>query len=200
MEEDRQNSDYATIRSQSPSVDSQAYAIPMPEEIVNQLSEGSSVEGSESSGRDGSCDDLFLDRVVPETSNAFFMDSQDPGPMLDVSKYIFESLVQAIDAADFAEAISLQTKTSAVINSKSMELKQLIEATKIRLSQFKERFERGAQTSRIIRHNLQYSKERIDRINAAMGTEFPIEFNQAREKVLERQYQDNSDEMSNNAT
>lgn len=193
MSEHRNSSDYATPRSQSPSINSQAYAIPISGDIADQLSDDSSFEGTGNSDAEESSGDLFLDSVVPETSNGLFTDSQDPGPMLDVSKYIFESLVQAIETADFAEAISLQTKTSAVINSKSMKLKQLIEATKDQLASFRERFERGAETSRTIRRNLQYSKDKIDRMSAELEIAHPIELNQAKEKVLERQFDDEAD-------
>lgn len=190
MSENRYSQDYSATRSQSPSINSQTYAIPIAEDIASQLSDDSSIEGSDNSEAEESSADLFLNGMVPESSNGLFADSQDPGPMLDVSKYIFESLVQAIDSANFAEAISLQTKTSAVINSESMKLKQLIDTTKERLVGFKERFERGAETSQIIRRNLRLSKDKIDRINAELGVNYPIEFNQAKEKVLERQFDD----------
>lgn len=194
MSEDDEFRGYDNKRSQSPSIDSQAYAIPMPAEIVSQFSAGSSDDEADNTNAEESSEDILLDRVVPGTSNGFFMDSQDPGPMLDVSKFIFDSLIQAIDSADFAEAISLQTKTSAVINSKSMKLKQLIDSTKEQLAHFKTRFERGAETSRIIRHNLQQTKETITKINAEFGTAYPIELSQAREKVLERQFEESPEE------
>lgn len=181
--------EYDSRRSQSPSIDSQAYAIPMPAEIVSQLSEDSSDEADNSNVEDSN-EDMFLENLVPGASNGVFMDSQDAGPMLDVSKYIFDSLVQAINSADFAEAVSLQTKTSAVINAKSMRLKQLIDSTRERLDHFRSRFERGAETSKVIRHNLRQTRETISKINAELGTAYPIELNQAREKVLERQFGD----------
>lgn len=191
MADDQGNHNFDASRSQSPSINSQSYAIPVSDDTVVQLSECSSVEVSDDfDDEDSNPDDHFLDSVVPETSNAFFMDSQDPGSMFDVSKYIFESLSQAIDSADFSDAISLQTKTSAVINSKSLELKHLIQTTRLRLEHFKERFETGARVTKTIHHNLQYSKERIDRINSVIGTKYPIEFNQAKEKVIERQSDD----------
>lgn len=193
MSDHDDNADYDSKRSQSPSINSQTYAIPMPAEIASQLSEGSSDDEADNSNGEDSNDDIFLENLVPETSNGFLMDSQDPGPMLDVSKYIFDSLVQAIDSADFAEAISLQTKTSAVINSKSMRLKQLMDTTREQLARFRTRFEQGAETSKTIRHNLQQTKDAIAKITAELGTEYPIELNQAREKVLERQFDESPD-------
>lgn len=181
-------SQYGASGSRSPSVNSQSYAIPMPDEIEEQLTEDSSSLNDSNSAHSNEED--ILERAIPEGGHAFSQDSQEVGPMLDVSKYIFDSLMQAIDSADFSEAISLQTKTSAVINSKSMELKQLVDETKVRFTQFKERFERGAMTSRNVRHNLQYSKNKIDKLNALLRTNHPIEFSQAREKVLERQLDD----------
>ncbi|CAR29434.1 hypothetical protein ZYGR_0AD01160 [Zygosaccharomyces rouxii] len=178
-----------TVRSRSPSVDSQSYAIPMPEEIEEQLSEESS--SFDDSNSVESNEDQILGRALPESGqHAFSQDSQEFEPMLDVSKHIFDSLMQAIDSADFSEAISLQTKTSAVINSKSTELKQLIDETKVRFSQFKERFEKGSLTAKNIRGNLRYSKDKIEKINALVRTSYPIEFNEAREKILERPLDD----------
>ncbi|QLL30325.1 hypothetical protein HG536_0A01420 [Torulaspora globosa] len=188
--------DYDSKRSQSPSIDSQAYAIPMPAEIVSQLSEGSSDDEVDNSNIEDSNGDMFLDNLVPGASSGLFMDSQDAGPMLDVSKYIFDSLIQAINSADFAEAISLQTKTSAVINARSMKLKQLIDSTKEQLAHFKSRFERGAETSKAMRHNLRQTRETISKINAELGTAYPIELNQAREKVLERQFGESPESQS----
>ncbi|AQZ11223.1 KXD1 (YGL079W) [Zygosaccharomyces parabailii] len=188
MTDTSNGSQHDAASSRSPSVNSQSYAIPMPAEIEEQLTEDSSSLNDSLSAQ--SNEEGFLERAIPESGRAFSHDSQEVGPMLDVSKYIFESLVQSIDSADFSEAISLQTKTSAIINSKSMELKQIIDDTKVRFHQLKERFERGAITSRKVRHNLQYSKEKIDKLNALLRTDYPIEFNQAREKVLERQLDD----------
>lgn len=176
------------LRSRSPSVDSQSYAIPMPEEIEEELIESSSIEDSNS---EESHEDEILDRALPESGqHAFSQDSQEFEPMLDVSKYIFESLMQAIDSADFSESISLQTKTSAVINSKSTELRQLVEEARARFGHFKERFEKGSLVAKNIRNNLNYSRDKTERINALVRTNYPIEFNEAREKVLERPLDD----------
>lgn len=181
--------DDAAIRSRSPSVNSQSYAIPMPEEIEEQLTEESSWLDDSNSAE--SNEEQILGRAPPESGQrAFSQDSQDFEPMLDVSKHIFDSLMQAIDSADFSEAISLQTKTSAVINSKSTELKQLVDETKVKFGQFKERFEKGSLTSKNIRNNLQYSKDKTEKINALVRTNYPIEFNEAREKILERRLDD----------
>ncbi|QLG73053.1 hypothetical protein HG535_0E01370 [Zygotorulaspora mrakii] len=189
MTDNQENHSFEVNRSQSPSINSQSYAIPMPHEIIEQLSECSSTEGSDGADNDNtSNENRFLDSIVPETSNLFLPEAQDPGSMFDVSKYIFESLAQAIDCADFCEAISLQTKTSAIINSKSLELKQLLQTTKVRLTHFRDRFENGIQTSKTIRQNLQHSKDRIDQISAVIATRYPIEFNQAKEKIVERNF------------
>lgn len=178
-----------TLRSRSPSVNSQSYAIPIPEEIEEQLSEeSSSFDDSDSVDTN---EERILGRALPESGqHAFSQDSQEFEPMLDVSKHIFDSLMQAIDSADFSEAISLQTKTSAIVNSKSTELRQLIEEAKIRFSHFKGRFEKGSLTAKNIRNNLNYSRDKIEKINSLVRTSYPIEFNEAREKILERPLDD----------
>lgn len=138
--------------------------------------------------------DELLDTVVDSSKNNFEKyEAQDTEHMFDASKYIFNSLVQAINSADFSESLSLQTKTSAVINSKSLELKQLIDSTKTRLTHMQGRFERGAQVSRKIKYNLKTSNNQIVQLNGRLRTEFPIEFNQARDKILERTKNPDSD-------
>lgn len=138
-------------------------------------------------------EDLFLDNDIPQSSNLLPTDAQDPGPIFDVSRYIFDSLKQSIDSADFSEALSLQTKTSAVINSKSLELKQYIDEMKSRLTQLQEKFENGEATSKKIKRDLETSRKNIDYLNAALRVDFPIEFNQAREKILERKLNEDHD-------
>lgn len=151
------------------------------------------MEANEVDNESNGEEDLFLDNDIPQSSNLLLTDAQDPGPIFDVSRYIFDSLKQSIDSADFSEALSLQTKTSAVINAKSLELKQYIEEMKIRLTQLQEKFENGEATSRKIKHDLETSRKNIDYLNAALRVDFPIEFNQAREKILERKLNEEND-------
>ncbi|CCF57214.1 hypothetical protein KAFR_0C02210 [Kazachstania africana CBS 2517] len=186
-------------RTQTPSIDSQAYAIPITDEFMSQLSDShtsSSEEANESdevsprSSGNSSTNDEFLDEIVPETTNTLFMDTQDPGAMIDVPKYIYDSLTQALESVNFSESVALQTKLSAVINSKSLELKQLIDEANEKLSHLRVRYQRGIATSQNIKANLNYSKEKIKKINSLLSVDFPIEFNQARDKILERQLDD----------
>ncbi|EHN02441.1 YGL079W-like protein [Saccharomyces cerevisiae x Saccharomyces kudriavzevii VIN7] len=135
----------------------------------------------------------FLDNDIPQASNLLLTDAQDPGPIFDVSRYIFDSLKQSIDSTDFSEALSLQTKTSAIINSKSLELKQHIDEMKTRLVQLQGKFENGVATSRRIKHDLETSRKNINYLDSALRVDFPIEFNQAREKILERKLNEDND-------
>ncbi|CUS23200.1 LAQU0S08e04324g1_1 [Lachancea quebecensis] len=190
MDEDSSGS--VGLRSRTASVNSQMYAIPEPEEIDIQLSEGSSGSEFDDSDYDiesdddvGSGGDAFLDRMVPETSNTFVMGQLDT-PMFDISKYLFQSLSQALNAADFSEAIALQTRTSGLINSKSRELENLSQEVQQKLRYFETRFSQGAQTSKRISRNLQHISKQVDKIGSAFETRYPIEFNQAREEIFER--------------
>lgn len=231
--------------SQTPSINSQSYAIPVTEDMITQLSispsSNSSSDDSDTSGdisntsvgnssmigghipvtngdnsRDDtesasftsemlqSANDLLQNNMNNEndilrqtttrnTSNYLDPQDQSPNNMIDVSKYIFDSLKQAIESADFSESLSCQTKTSARINTKSLELKQLIDQTQSKMLYLQERFERGVLVSKNIRHNLNHTKKSIDRINNVLRTDYPIEFNQARDKIMERSLSDEED-------
>ncbi|CAI4062311.1 hypothetical protein N7582_002100 [Saccharomyces uvarum] len=203
---------FSAVHSLTPSINSQSYAIPITEEMSSSFhdsistssnssssldSDGSSisnvVEAQEMDNNSNIDEDLFLDNDIPQPSNLLLTDAQDPGPIFDVSRYIFDSLKQSIDSTDFSESLSLQTKTSAIINSKSLELKQHIDEMKIRLAQLQGKFENGVATSRRIKHDLETSRKNIDYLNSALRIDFPIEFNQAREKILERKLNEGDD-------
>ncbi|CAI4454407.1 CFA_G0019330.mRNA.1.CDS.1 [Saccharomyces cerevisiae] len=211
-EENDDEETFSAVHSSTPSINSQSYAIPITEEMSSSFhdsisttsnssgsfdSDGSNVsdvvEQNEMDNESNVDEDLFLDNDIPQSSNLLPSDAQDPGPIFDVSRYIFDSLKQSIDSADFSEALSLQTKTSAVINSKSLELKQYIDEMKSRLTQLQEKFENGEATSKKIKRDLETSRKNIDYLNAALRVDFPIEFNQAREKILERKLNEDHD-------
>nr|CAI6503666.1 ADM_HP1_G0020010.mRNA.1.CDS.1 [Saccharomyces cerevisiae] len=211
-EENDDEETFSAVHSSTPSINSQSYAIPITEEMSSSFhdsisttsnssgsfdSDGSNVsnvvEQNEMDNESNVDEDLFLDNDIPQSSNLLPTDAQDPGPIFDVSRYIFDSLKQSIDSADFSEALSLQTKTSAVINSKSPELKQYIDEMKSRLTQLQEKFENGEATSKKIKRDLETSRKNIDYLNAALRVDFPIEFNQAREKILERRLNEDHD-------
>ena len=211
-EENDDEETFSAVHSSTPSISSQSYAIPITEEMSSSFhdsisttsnssgsfdSDGSNVsdvvEQNEMDNESNVDEDLFLDNDIPQSSNLLPTDAQDPGPIFDVSRYIFDSLKQSIDSADFSEALSLQTKTSAVINSKSLELKQYIDEMKSRLTQLQEKFENGEATSKKIKRDLETSRKNIDYLNAALRVDFPIEFNQAREKILERKLNEDHD-------
>lgn len=224
--------------SQTPSVSSQNYAIPVTEGIISQLSispsstsndENTTSEDDISSieepyGNSGThppesdAEDETLTSEMLESANAILQNNmeytndllrqttamntanfidpheQSPDNMIDVSKYIFDSLKQAIESADFSESLSYQAKTSAQINAKSLELKQLIDQTQSRLLYLQARFERGEQVSKHIRNNLNTTRKSTERINNILRTDYPIEFNHARDKILDRTLDNDEDE------
>lgn len=194
------------VRSRTASINSQMYAIPVSEENEFQSSEGSSEDeddndeyhdnndrytnvcndvDEEEDGDEESASDMLLDSIVPETSSNLLMNQLNT-PMFDCSKYLFQSLSQALNAADFSEAIALQTRTSGLINSKSRELEKLSQEIQQKLQYFEARFAKGAQTSKRITRSLQYASKQVERINGVFQTRYPIEFNQAKEEIVER--------------
>ena len=64
---------------------------------------------------------------------------------------------------------------------------------------FQDRFDKGTLVSAQIKRNLNESRSKVKRINDMLGTDYPIEFNQARDKILERQLEtsDTSDTDNN---
>ncbi|CCK70873.1 Kxd1p KNAG_0F02060 [Huiozyma naganishii CBS 8797] len=146
---------------------------------------------------------LNNENIQAPASRGVFMDNgqdQDPSSTIDVSKYIFDALIQAIEPTGFSKAISLQSKTSAEINAKSLELKQLVKETQEKLRYLSVRYDRGVATSKSINESLAYSKDRIEKINAVLRTDFPIEFNQVRDKVLERTLSEEEEEEGSTPT
>ncbi|CCD26685.1 Kxd1p NDAI_0I01160 [Naumovozyma dairenensis CBS 421] len=220
-------------RSQSPSVSSHSYAIPITDDMASELSENISSSSSNNSDNDDEGESLhalnheledneddseiasqelndLLQNVVPESAgnatdttktsagnNGPLLNSQGSDPMFDVSKYIFESLTQAVESIDFSEAFQSQTKTSAVINSKSLELRQLLNMTKKQLNHFQERFENGVVVSNRIKRNIIDARRKINKFNDELRTQYPIEFNQAREKIIDRQLDQDDDSGEN---
>lgn len=174
-------------RSRTPSIDSRHYAI-SEEGYTSHLSES---EGEESSGLEqASQSDSHESLFITENSGSLWMNQTQDTPMFDVSNYLFESINKSLNSIDFSEAIALQTKTSAVVNSKSRELKALIKELQERLKYFANKYEEGALISHELKQNFREISRRISDINDSMLRRFPIEYNQAREKVLERTLND----------
>ena len=223
-------------RSQTPSISSQTYAIPITDEIRSQLlnlSDSESSSDDESSSNDEGSDadralssshnagdehsnssfdndtsdtpislndqdtdivltDRFLDTPLDDMNDSFIVERplEPPGTVIDVSKYIFDSLVQALESTSFSETLARQTKISGIINFKSLELKELIEQTQVKLRDLRAKYESSLIISERIKQDLRYARRKVKFISGIMQTDFPIEFNQAREKVLERNYGD----------
>ncbi|SCU88103.1 LAMI_0D08790g1_1 [Lachancea mirantina] len=176
----------SSIPSRTPSIDSRIYSIPDTVVDLAQTDESSSEDDLEA---DNDSEDAFLNQAVAESSSMFLM-SQIDTPMFDASRYIFQSLTQSMNSVDFSEAIALQTRTSGLINSKSRELKRLTSELEQRLLIFQDKFEKGAASSKRIKYNLRKTSETIKKINAEFERQYPIEFNQARELIFERPFED----------
>lgn len=220
--------DTETSRPQTPSINSQSYAIPRTYSDNESMTRGSNAEDTTSSSSDDDDDDDFnetnsesitqmdsqsfeaLNSVITDEFNENSTDeflhetlsltkkitvidncNDTPPAMIDISKQIFDSLCHAIEDIDFSETLALQTRISGTINFKSLELKDLMDKTQERLQALKRRYETGVVVSNKLKENLDYSRRKIDEINSILGTEYPIEFNEARDKILERNFEDN---------
>lgn len=150
-------------------------------------------ESAVSSGFTEASTDEFLNEAIPMAKNGSVLESygdEAPTAMIDVSKYIFDSLSHAMENVDFSETLALQTKMSGTINFKSLELKELIDQTQTTLAQLRQRYDSGIIVSNKLRDNIAYSRKKIEEINSLLRTDFPIEFNEARDKILERHFND----------
>lgn len=134
-----------------------------------------------------------------ESNHTIGEDDQAP-QMFDASQYIFESLVNALDAVDFAQALSLQTKTSAVLNDRTLQLKSLVQETKERLAHLEERYREGIKGAKRTQSNIEQCRKRVSQLNGVLRMEYPIEYNMAREKVLERQLDEESEDTVEETT
>lgn len=183
-------------RARTHSVDSHSYAIATPNDIegLNQDASSSSsgsecsqeAEASSELGIGLNQDDsvLLLSPTGTGTGLANW-DSQDP--MFDVSKFLYDTFTEAIESVDMSEALASQAKSSAIINAKSLELNRLIHETKARLKSLRDRFEHGANTVRSTNKKLKSIEHHVEMINDKLRTNYPIEFSQARERIIERQ-------------
>ena len=150
-------------------------------------------ESAISSGFTEASTDEFLNEGIPMAKNGSVIESYSddaPTAMIDVSKYIFDSLSHAIENVDFSETLALQTKMSGTINFKSLELKELIDQTQGQLEQLRKRYDTGIVVSNKLKDNIAYSRKKIEEINNILRTDYPIEFNEARDKILERHFDD----------
>ncbi|AGO13080.1 AaceriAFL077Cp [[Ashbya] aceris (nom. inval.)] len=178
-------------RSRTPSISSRQFIIP-EDELVTLDSENSSLDsgGEEvSSGGSEACSAASGEAPVfsqlGQHPSTFFTGSQ-VAPIFDTSLYLFESLTQSLDSVDFSEALSLQTKTSATINSKSRELQLLVGEVQVQLRQLQTAFEQGQHTAQRVRHNLRDITRGVESLKQTFARSFPIEYHQALERAYER--------------
>ncbi|CEP62438.1 Kxd1p LALA0_S05e05666g [Lachancea lanzarotensis] len=164
-------------RSRTTSIDSQMYAIPAPESPV---STGSSSDGEEEVEQDEleSVEDLENEQVGRD-----WLARPLDAPVFDVSRYIFQSLAHALNSADFAQAIAIQTRTAGIINSRSRELAQLVDTLQQRLPHLEARFARGSQVARQIHRRLERCSGRVKQVEKVFEKGYPIEYQQAKEEV-----------------
>ncbi|QEU61394.1 Kxd1 [Kluyveromyces lactis] len=174
-------------RSRTPSIDSRNYAIPEADYLPADID----IERNGVSESDDSFDDDAQSSLFPtESSGTLWMNQIQDTPMFDSSKFLFESVNNAINDIDFSESLAIQAKTSALINSKSRELKGLIKQLQEKLDYYNERFKRGAVVSSQLKVNLQMLSKRIATLDDLFSKQFPIEYNQSKEKVMERTLND----------
>lgn len=171
-------------RSRTPSINSRQFAIPedaslLEEEVDNSSEESSILEE----------DNNVLNQLVPEPNSTWLFGGQGTD-MFDTSKYLFDSLAQAINGVDFSEVLSLQTKTSASINSKSRELRSIVNETREKLKFYQTRFETGAIASKRIKHKLNEITKKIEKLKLLHLQNYPIEYNQAKDKIYDLQLND----------
>ncbi|CDO94977.1 unnamed protein product [Kluyveromyces dobzhanskii CBS 2104] len=174
-------------RSRAPSIDSRNYAI----SEADYLPAEAEIHRDDVSESDDSYDANDRGSLLPaESSGTLWMNQIQDTPMFDSSKFLFESLNNSINNIDFSESVAIQAKTSALINSKSRELKSLMKQLQEKLDYYDKRFKRGATVSTQLKVNLQMLSKRIATLSELFAKQFPIEYNQSKEKVMERTLND----------
>ena len=166
-------------------------------------------------------DDEELNRILSrETSNHGLPSS---GSMVDHAKFFAEALSHALDSVDIDRSLVLQAQISGKLNNENQKIIEkkelLIEKLKNIQLMYGKNFGllQDCKESRVekMKKDISFIENRITKLmygsetkssipffkhKSNMGVEqrFPIEFNQAKDKVLERQIDDDDDDDDNN--
>lgn len=182
------------------------------EELHNESLNGTSVNKISDNGvsaeHDGNCSDDTVQDVDSE-SDDYSLSDNDVGLLHhvvhhDQGRYLAESLTATLESVELDKSLALEAQMSGRLNSRNQELlsKKLLLVERLENLQqlykkyFKPPNETSLSTVDHIRselklleqrvHELKHGKTTMFRHKLGIVEKFPIEYNQAKEKVLER--------------
>lgn len=124
------------------------------------------------------------DQVSTDSYEDSLVENEELGGGFDSVKYLSDALNGALSGTEFHRSMALQAQTSGQLKSKEVELQQLQNEAEERLSEYKIRFKQGIKLLSQVSKDLKWARVKADSLEAHFRTKYPIEFAQAREKVI----------------
>jgi hypothetical protein len=156
-----------SLHSRQPSVNSRDFVVSTDQGIQN-----------------GGDDDY--DQVSTDSYQDSIADHEELENTFDSVKYFADSLSGALSSAEFNRSMVLQAQTSGNLKSKEMELLQLQNEAQERLQEYKVRFKQGMKLLQQVSKDLKWANSKTQQLEAHISLRHPIEYSQAKEKVLSR--------------
>lgn len=107
----------------------------------------------------------------------------------DSVKYLVDTLNSALSSVEFTRSIALQAQTSGNLKNKELELLQLQAEAQDQLQDYKFRFKEGLKLLQKVSKDLKWAKNKVEVLEYHVRSKHPIEFAQAKEKILSRSSQ-----------
>lgn len=160
-----------TAHKRQPSINSASFAVEA----------GTQGEGHD----DGDEEQVEEDEEQDDDVSTDSYGSQD-GPVFDPVEYLHSALDGALASMEFNKSLALQAKLSGKLKNKEFELLTMQEEAHRRLRELQDVFRKGAKTVESVSRELKAGEKRAQQLTRHVEKGFPIEFNQAREKVMTR--------------
>lgn len=158
--------DYKTKMSErrrAPSISSSSFAIPEDFQTVHGINDTEST-----------------------TSTDSYASQDEEEQLFDPVTYLTDTLENALSSLEFSKAVAKQAKISGQLKSKELELLRLYEESQSRLQELHDTMQRGLKTLHIVYKDLKLNKHKVEAASQRISNKYPIEYNQARDKVLRR--------------
>jgi hypothetical protein len=130
-----------------------------------------------------------LDTHTEDTSDSY-ESQEETAPLFDPVEYLQNSLDSALSSIEFNKSLARQAQLSGQLKSKEFELLKLQEEAHKRLIELQKLFKEGLKDVHTVSNELKQANHRIRALNKHAEGKYPIEFSQAREKVLSRNIAD----------
>ncbi|CDR46825.1 CYFA0S26e00496g1_1 [Cyberlindnera fabianii] len=113
-------------------------------------------------------------------------ESAEEPPQFDPVAFLKGSLDTALTRMEFSRSVAVQAQMSGRIKSKEMELLALQDEATRRLVELQQTFKKGIRNLQTVARDLKQNQLRAQHLTKAVQAKHPIEFSQARDKVVSR--------------